>query len=84
MQLGCGACHILPGVDWPQGRAGPSLAGFGDRGLIAGRLPNRPDTLARFVRDAPSLVPGTAMPAMPMRDDEAADIAAWLSNLDGR
>jgi cytochrome c1 len=63
---------------------GPSLEGFADRGLIAGRLPNRPDMLARFVRDAPSLVPGTAMPAIPMTDRDAADIAAWLGSLDGR
>ena len=49
-----------------------------DRGLIAGRLPNNPETLARFVRDAPSLVPGTPMPAMPMSEQEARDVAAYL------
>jgi cytochrome c2 len=83
-RLGCGACHAMPGVGWPQGRVGPSLDGFAGRGLIAGRLPNRPDLLARFVRDAPALVPGSAMPAMPMSDADAADIAAWLGSLDGR
>jgi cytochrome c1 len=34
--------------------------------------------LAAFVRDAPSLVPGTAMPAMPLTEAEARDVAAYL------
>lgn len=78
-RFGCGACHTLPGVAWPKGRVGPSLEQFGSRAMIAGRLPNRPDTLARFVRDAPSLAPGTAMPAIPMPEADAHDIAAWLN-----
>lgn len=78
-RLGCGACHGLPGVEWPKGRVGPSLDQFGSRAMIAGRLPNRPDVLARFVRDAPSLVSGTAMPAISMREADARDIAAWLN-----
>jgi cytochrome c1 len=49
--------------------------------MIAGRLPNRAPALAAFVRDAPSLVPGTAMPPIPMKDSEARDIAAWLHGL---
>lgn len=84
VKLGCGACHAMPGIDWPRGRVGPSLDGFADRGLIAGKLPNRPDTLARFVRDAPALVPGTGMPAIAMSDDDASDLAAWLSSRDAR
>lgn len=80
-RLGCGACHAMPGIAWPKGRVGPALDGFGDRAMIAGQLPNDPALLSAFVRDAPSLVPGTAMPAIPMRDDEARDIAAWLQSL---
>lgn len=80
-RLGCGTCHDLPGVKWPRGQVGPALEGFGDRAMIAGRLPNRPETLARFVRDAPSLIPATAMPAIPMTDEEATAIAAWLQSL---
>ena len=81
---GCGACHKLPGIGWPEGRVGPDLSDFAGRASIAGRLPNRPDTLAHFVRDAPSLVPGTAMPviAMPVRD--AQDISAWLQSDHGQ
>jgi cytochrome c1 len=80
-RLGCGACHMMPGVEWPQGRVGPPLAAFGDRALIAGELPNQPALLAAFVRDAPSLMPETTMPAIPMSERDARDIAAWLSSL---
>lgn len=80
-RLGCGACHDMPGVDWPKGRVGPSLAGFGERAFIAGKLPNRAPLLADFVRDAPSLVPDSGMPAVPMTTSEARDIAAWLESL---
>ena len=82
-RVGCGACHVIPGV-WPQGEVGPRLGTFARRSLIAGRLPNRPDLLAAFVRDAPALVPGSAMPAMPLSEAEARDAAAYLYALDDR
>lgn len=82
--VGCGACHRIPGVDWPQGRVGPSLEGFGERGLIAGQFPNRPEVLALWVRDAPALRPGTGMPPMPLTEQEARDVAAYLYTLDAR
>jgi len=77
-RVGCGACHTIEGIRWPQGKGGPALAGFQRRGLIAGRLPNRPDVLAAFVRNAPLLVPDSAMPAMPLSETEARDVAAYL------
>lgn len=76
-RVGCGACHAIPGV-WPRGRAGPPLGNLARQSLIAGRLPNRPDVLAAFVRDAPRLAPGTAMPAMPLTEEEARDVAAYF------
>ncbi|OOG87824.1 cytochrome C [Hydrogenophaga sp. A37] len=75
---GCVACHTFPDVTWPRGGLGPSLEGFGRQGLIAGRLPNQPGVLMQFVRNAPALVPGTAMPAMVMTDQEARDVTAYL------
>ena len=77
-RAGCGSCHIIPGVRWPQGKVGPNLDGLAARGLIAGRLPNRPDVLAAYIRNAPALVPGSAMPAMPVTESEARDVAAYL------
>ena len=72
-RLGCGACHIVPGI-WPRGTTGPPLENFARRGMIAGKLPNRPDTLTAFLLD-PS---GTAMPRQPMTLAEATDLAAFL------
>lgn len=83
-RVGCGACHVIPGVRWPQSRVGPSLEGFGARALIAGRFPNTADTLALWVRDAPALSPGTGMPAIPLTEQEARDVAAYLYTLDAR
>ena len=83
-RVACGACHVIPGVSWPQGRVGPSLDGFAGQALIAGRFPNEPDVLVRWVRDAPSLVPQTGMPAMPITEQEARDVAAYLYTLDAR
>ena len=81
---GCVACHTFPDVKWPRGGLGPSLEDFGRQGLIAGRLPNQPGMLMQFVRNAPALVPGTAMPAVSMTDQEARDVTAYLLTLKPR
>ena len=80
-RVGCASCHYIPGIRWPQGRVGPTLQDIAERSLIAGRLPNRPDLLAAFVRNAPALVPGTAMPVMPITEEESRDVAAYLYTL---
>ncbi|MBA2466269.1 MAG: c-type cytochrome [Sphingomonas sp.] len=77
-RVGCGSCHTISGVAWPQGKVGPNLDGLAHRALIAGKLPNRPDVLASYIRNAPALVPGSGMPAMPVTETEARDIAAYL------
>ncbi len=77
-RAGCGACHEIRGIDWPHGRAGPSLTGFDDRTPIAGQLVNTPANLAAFIRNAPAAVPGSTMPPMPVTEAEARDIAAYL------
>lgn len=77
-RVGCGSCHVIPGVRWPQGKVGPKLDGLAERALIAGQLPNEPDILAAYIRNAPALVPGSAMPAMPVTQAESRDIAAYL------
>jgi L-cysteine S-thiosulfotransferase len=83
-RVGCAACHALPDVAWPKGSVGGPLAGFATRPLIAGRLPNQPDVLVTWLRDAPSLSPQTGMPPMPITDAEARDVAAYLYTLDDR
>ena len=81
---GCVACHTFPDVKWPRGGLGPSLEDFGRQGLIAGRLPNQPGVLMQFVRNAPALAPGTAMPPVSMTDQEARDVTAYLLTLKPR
>ncbi len=81
---GCTACHSFPDIDFPRGRLGPSLDGFADQGLIAGQVPNQPGNLMRFVRNAPAFVPGSAMPAIAMTDQDARDVSAYLLTLRSR
>ncbi len=80
-RAGCGACHAVPGLRWPKGQVGPTLRNFATRNLISGKLPNRPDVLAAYVRNAPAVLPGTTMPAMPISEGEARDVAAYLYTL---
>lgn len=80
-RVGCTACHSIAGIDWPKGRVGPDLENFADATLIAGKLPNRPELLAAYVRDAPAMVPGSGMPAMPLTQKESRDVAAYLYTL---
>jgi len=82
--VGCAACHVIPGVEWPKGRTGPSLEGFAAQPLIAGSLSNDPDTLTAFVRNAPAVSPDSAMPAMPLSEPQARDVAAYLYTLQPR
>ena len=74
----CGSCHNLPGIQDANGRVGPSLAHFGLQRLIAGQLPNRPDTLRRFLADPQAVAPGIAMPNQGLTESEIRDIAAYL------
>ncbi len=80
-QVGCGSCHAIPGMAWPRGLSGPSLDGFADSPMIAGRFPNRPDVLIDFIVNAPGMAPDTGMPAMPLKPNEARDVAAYLYTL---
>lgn len=81
-RVGCASCHTVPGIRWPQGQVGPSLHGFAASNLISGRLPNRPDVLAAYVANAPQVLPGTTMPAMPINRREARDVAVYLYTLE--
>ncbi len=81
-RVGCASCHTIPGIAWPQGQVGPALQGFAAGNLISGQLPNRPDVLAAYVRNAPEVLPGTTMPAMPISEREARDVAAYLYTLE--
>ena len=78
---GCGSCHTIPGVSGASGTIGPPLARYARRAYIAGKLPNQPDNLTRWIRDPQSIEPGTAMPNLPVNAAEARDMAAYLYSL---
>ncbi|RZI73721.1 MAG: cytochrome c [Variovorax sp.] len=81
-QYQCGSCHAIPGVDAARGAAGPPLSAFGRRSYIAGHLPNRPETLARWIESPAALVPGTSMPSMGVSPDDARAMAGYLLSLE--
>ena len=80
-QYQCGSCHTIPGVASAGGRIAASLAGFGGRSYIAGRVANRPPLLARWIEQPRALVPDTRMPSMGVSPADARDMAAYLLEL---
>jgi cytochrome c1 len=78
MGKGCGGCHALKHVPQATGLVGPPLDGVGQREIIAGKLENTPDNLMLWIAAPQSVVPGTAMPNLPLTQQDARDIAAFL------
>lgn len=82
VRLECGACHVIPGIAGAVGQVGPSLAAYSSRSYVAGKFPNEPEALVRWLIDPPAMAPQTAMPAVPMSDQDARDMAAYLYELE--
>ena len=80
-RYGCGACHAITGVSQAGGQAGPSLDKIASRAFLAGRLPNRPDQMMRWIRTPQEVEPGAGMPDMGVTEEDARDIAAYLYTL---
>lgn len=78
----CGVCHVIPGIPAAVGRVGPSLEGYAQRPYLAGKFPNQPESLVRWILDPPAMAPQTAMPAIAMSQQEARDAAAYLYQSD--
>ena len=78
---GCGSCHVIPGIQNAKGMVGPPLMFFSRRTMIAGELPNSPENLVRWLKNPPSVEPGTAMPDLGLTDSQANDVAAYLYTL---
>lgn len=81
-QYQCGSCHTIPGVRASRGEVAPSLAQWSRRSYIAGRLPNRPEVLVRWITAPQAMVPGTAMPSMGVSPADAEAMAAYLFTLE--
>jgi cytochrome c2 len=81
VQYRCGSCHTIPGVPGSRGQVAPPLTAWSQRSYIAGRLPNRPEVLARWIVAPQALVPGTMMPNMGVSPQDAQAMAAYLFSL---
>lgn len=79
--LGCGTCHVVPGIDGARGKVGPPLTRFARRQYIAGALVNTPGNLVRWITDPQGIEPGTAMPDLSVTEAQALDIVAFLYTL---
>lgn len=66
----CVACHSLEGRG---GNVGPALDGVGDR--------FDEEYLGRWIRNPAAVRPGTAMPQLPLSDEQIDELATYLSNL---
>jgi cytochrome c2 len=80
----CAACHQIPGIQEAHGNVGPSLAGIAHQQIIAGYLPNTPETLTRWIEHPQRVLPGNAMPEMRLTHAQSQSIAAYLYTLEKR
>ena len=80
-EMGCGECHVIPGVGGADGMVGPPLTRWARRSYIAGTLPNAPDNLIKWIMDPHAVEPGTAMPELGVNEQQARDMAAYLYTL---
>jgi mono/diheme cytochrome c family protein len=71
-KYGCQACHIADYKN-DKGYVGPALAGVGNR--------LTPVWMYKWLKDPNALRPGTLMPNLNLKDDEARDLAAFLKTV---
>jgi cytochrome c len=80
-KYGCGTCHTIPGVNGANGLVGPPLTGIASRAYLAGRLPNSPGNMQRWIQHPQEVDPGQVMPEMGVGASDARDIVAYLYTL---
>jgi mono/diheme cytochrome c family protein len=80
-QYACVTCHEIPGIVGANAPVGPPLTEIGTRGFIAGVLPNTPENMVRWIRRPQAVSPRSAMPDLGVTEQDARDIAAYLSTL---
>jgi cytochrome c2 len=80
-EVGCGACHMIPGIPGARGLLGPPLHLMGRRVFVAGLLRNTPENMITWLMNPQRIVPGVAMPDLGLDEQQARDIAAYLYTL---
>jgi cytochrome c oxidase subunit 2 len=96
MRGGCIGCHAIAGNPMSMGVIGPNLTHIATRWTLgAGLYPNDARHLARWIKNAPRMKPGSIMPAIGkgqvdpsgkptignLTDAEIADVVAYLMAL---
>ncbi|ELK45012.1 cytochrome c oxidase subunit II [Halobacillus sp. ACCC02827] len=74
----CMSCHAIGGAS---AGVGPNLANFGNREKIAGILEPSKENLVDWIVQPDEVKPGNQMPSELVTEDEAADIADYLLQL---
>ena len=80
-RYGCNACHSIPGIPGPKGMVGPSLDHIASRATIAGKFPNNPETMMKWLQNPPAFDAQSSMPNLGITEAESRDIAAYLYSL---
>jgi len=80
-QVGCGSCHLVPGIGSAVGLVGPPLDHMANRIFIAGLLRNTPENMVTWLMNPQKIVPNNAMPDMGLTEKQARDITAYLYTL---
>jgi len=80
-RIGCGSCHVIPGIGGAVGMVGPPLDHIASRQYLAGMLHNTPENMIAWLRFPQHILPGNAMPDMGLSAAEARNITAYLATL---
>jgi putative membrane protein len=77
----CGTCHRIPGIRGADGLVAAPLTLMARRMYIAGRVPNEPEAMVRWILSPQEIDPRTAMPDFGLTEQQARDVAAYLYTL---
>jgi cytochrome c oxidase subunit 2 len=79
-QQACVGCHTINGVS--SGHIGPDLTHFASRKTFAGALmATTPENLIRWIENPEHMKPGSRMPNLGMKGEQAKALAAYLLSL---
>lgn len=80
-QYGCTSCHDIPSVSGPRGMLGPPLTHVATREVIAGKFPNTPENMIKYLQNPQAADPANVMPNLALTSEQSRDIAAFLYTL---
>ena len=80
-QYGCTSCHDIPNVSGPRGMVGPPLTHVATREVIAGKLPNTPENMVKYLQNPQATDPANVMPNFGLTPEQCRDITAFLYTL---